>query len=172
MDEHAPRPRIRTGELISAACALLLAPMMFALEWYGVVGLPATRRSGITTAENAWRILTYTRWVMLVAIVVALGTVFLHITQRSHGAKTNTSIVVAAVGTITALLLVYRVLIALPRPSSVVDVKIGAFLGLLAAIGIALGGIESIREERARRNAVVHGSRPRRRRLASHSQPR
>ncbi|HUO69824.1 MAG TPA: hypothetical protein VMU39_03525 [Solirubrobacteraceae bacterium] len=171
MDEHAPRPRIRTGELISAACALLLAPMMFVLEWYGVVGVPGTRRSGITTAENAWQTLTYTRWVMVVAIVVALGSVCLHITQRSHGAKTDTSIVVATIGTIAAVLLVYRVLIEPPNPSSVVDVKIGAFLGLLAAIGIAIGGIESIREERARRDAVVQRSRPRRR-IASRSQAR
>jgi hypothetical protein len=170
MDER-PSPRIHSGELISATSALLLVPIMFVLEWYGVVGLPQTRRSGITTAENAWQTLTYTRWMMLIAIVVALGSVFLHATQRSHGAKTDTSVLVTIVGTVTAVLLIYRVLIELPNPSSVVDVKIGAFLGLLAGIGIALGGIESIREERARRQSVVQKSRPRRR-LASRHQPR
>jgi hypothetical protein len=170
MDERPPL-RIHSGELISATSALLLAPIIFVLEWYGVVGLPQTRRSGITTAENAWQTLTYTRWVMLITIVVALGSVFLHMTQRSHGAKTDTSVLVTVVGTITALLLIYRVLIELPNPSSVVDVKIGAFLGLLAGIGIALGGIESIREERARRDAVIKRARPRRR-LASRHQPR
>ena len=94
-DDPPPPSRIHTGELISAASALLLVPIMFALEWYGVVGLPRARRSGITTAENAWRALTMVRWLMLLTIVVALGAVVLHTTQRSHGAKTDTSVVVA-----------------------------------------------------------------------------
>ena len=171
MADQPPAPRIHTGKLISAISALLLLPIMFLLQWYGVVGVPQTRRSGITTAENAWQTLTYTRWVMLVAIVVALGSVFLHASQRSHGAKTDTSMVVTAVGAVTAGLLIYRVLIALPRPSSIVDPKLGAFLGLLAGIGIALGGIESVREQRAERASVIQRSRPRRR-LASRSQAR
>ena len=165
-DDPPPPSRIHTGELISAASALLLVPIMFALEWYGVVGLPRARRSGITTAENAWRALTMVRWLMLLTIVVALGSVVLHATQRSHGAKTDTSVVVAVLGTLTAVLLGYRVLIELPNVNSVVDVKIGAFLGLFSAVGIALGGYESMREERARRGSVEQRSR-RRSRLAS-----
>lgn len=169
--ERPPRPRIHSGEVISATCALLLVPIMFALEWYGVVGAPQTRRSGITIDENAWHTLVYTRWVMLIAIVVALGSVFLHASQRSHGAKTDTSLVVTAVGTLTAALLIYRVLIELPNPSSVVDLKIGAFLGMIAGIGIAIGGIESVREERARRESEAQRARPRRR-LTSRTEAR
>jgi hypothetical protein len=169
--EDRPGPRIHSGELISATCALLLAPIMFALEWYGVVGAPQTRRSGITIDENAWHTLVYTRWVMLIAIVVALGSVFLHASQRSHGVKTDTSVLVTVVGTVTAALLIYRVLIELPNPSSVVDLKIGAFLGLIAGIGIAIGGIESIREQRARRETPARAPRARRR-LASRPRPR
>jgi hypothetical protein len=171
MDERPRGPRIHSGELISATCALLLAPIMFLLAWYGVVGVPQTRRSGITTAENAWHTLSLIRWVMLLAIVVALASVFLHASQRSHGTKTDTSIVVAAVGTITAALLIYRVLIELPDARSVVDLKLGAFLGLLAAIGIAIGGIESVREQRARRAALVQHPRLRHR-LASRAHAR
>jgi hypothetical protein len=76
---------------------------------------------------------------------------------------------VAALGTLTAVLLVYRVLIDLPNPSSVVDAKLGAFLGLLFAIGIALGGCESIREERLRRASIEQRSRSR---LASETHAR
>ena len=50
----APR-RIHTGEIISALSALALLPIMFLLEWYGTVGLPRSRRSGIETAVNAWQ---------------------------------------------------------------------------------------------------------------------
>jgi hypothetical protein len=145
--------------------------MMFAFEWYGVVGLAGRRRSGITTAENAWSVLTYVRWLMLLTIAMALASVILHATQKSHGARTDTSLVVAPLGILTAALLVYRVLIVLPDPSSVVDVKIGAVLGMACAIGIALGGFESIREQRAQSTGFVHRSRTRRR-LVSRAQAR
>ncbi len=143
--------------------ALLLLPIMFLLEWYGTVGLPRSRRSGIETAVNAWHELTVTRWLMLLAAIVALGSVILHATQKTHGAKTDTSIVVAVTGTVAAVVLGSRVLINLPHPSSVVDIKIGAYLGLLATLGIALGGYDSILEERARRGRHTHrrsGQRP------------
>ena len=159
-----PAPhRIHTGEIISALSALALLPIMFGLEWYGTVGLPRSRRSGIETAVNAWQELTITRWLMLLAAVVALGSVILHATQKSHGTKTDTSLIVAGIGSITAIVLGYRVLINLPHPSSVVDIKIGAYLGLLAALGIALGGYDSMLEERARRGKQVRrrsGQRP------------
>src|SRR5438067_12778929 len=90
-DAPRPGPRIHTGELISAASALALLPIMFLLEWFGTVGLPRSRRSGLETAETAWRGLTYTRWVMLLAIAVALGSVALHASQRTHGTRTDTS---------------------------------------------------------------------------------
>jgi hypothetical protein len=163
----ATATRIFTGELISFACAVTLLPIMFLLDWYGVVGLPIeARRSGITTAENAWTVLTNLRWLMLLTIIAAVGAVALHVSQRKHGAKTDTSIMVTVLGTLTALLVTYRVLIDLPNSSSVVDVKIGAYLGVLCTIGIAIGGYESIRQERERRGNVVQKSRLRRRRDA------
>jgi hypothetical protein len=165
--EGPPRPRIHTGELISFASALLLVPTMFLLDWYGVVGVPLqARRSGITTAENAWHVLTNVRWLMLLTITAAIGSVVLHATQRSHGAKTDTSVLMAVLGTVTAALVAYRVLIDPPNSSAVVDVKLGGYLGLAWAIGIAIGGFESIRELRERRGSLVQKSR-RKSRVAS-----
>jgi hypothetical protein len=147
--------RVHTGELISTTSALLLAPSMFLLDWYGRVGEPRVRRSGITTAETAWQALTLLRWVMLLTILLAVGATVVHATQRGHGARTETGLPVALAGTLTAVLVGYRVLIDPPDPSSVVDVKLGAFLGLLAAVAIAVGGYESLREERELRERRV-----------------
>ncbi len=152
----AAGPRIYTGQLIGLVSAVMLLVVMFALDWYGVVGLPRhARRSGITTAEDAWRVLTDLRWLMLLTIVIALGAVTLHVSQRSHGTKTDTSLIVTGFGTLTAALVGYRVLIDLPNSSSVVDVKLGAYLGLVFAIGIAIGGYESMRQGRERRRSLV-----------------
>mgnify|MGYP003701452949 FL=1 len=150
---------MHSGEVISASCALLLAPIMFALEWYGKVGVPQLRRSGLTEAENAWNALTLVRWLMLLSILVALGSVVLHASQRGHGTRTATGAPVWALGTLSALSVGYRVLVDPPNSSSVADVKLGAFLGLLVTVGLALGGLESFREERAHRDEVVQRSR-------------
>ena len=104
------------GELTSAICALLLLVFLFATKWYGVAGVPdpSAARPAISTAENGWDGLTIVRWVMLATALVALGSVVLHASQRRHGTKTDTSRVITALGSLTSLLLIYRVLIALP----------------------------------------------------------
>jgi hypothetical protein len=152
-----PRPpRIRVGALVSATSALVLLVVMFAMKWYGVAGVPdpSAVRPAVSTAENGWHGLTVTRWVLLATIVASIGAVVLHASQRRHGNKTDTSLVVAALGLASAVLLVYRVLIVLPSPTRVIDQKLGAFLGLLCGLGIAWGGYEAIREQRARVRAA------------------
>jgi hypothetical protein len=162
-------PRIRVGALVSATSALALLVIMFATEWYGVAGVPdpSAVRPAVSTAENAWHGLTVTRYVLLAAIVASVGAVVLHASQRAHGNKTDTSLIVAALGALSAVLLIWRVLIVLPAGNRVIDQKLGAFLGLLCALGIAWGGYEAIREQRARvRAAGAVGPQHRRRRLS------
>lgn len=157
-------PRVRVGELVSAASALVLLVVMFATQWYGVAGVPdpSYARPAISTAENGWDGLTVIRWVLLATILVAVGSVFLHASQRAHGTKTDTSRLVAALGALSSALLIYRVLIALPGDGTVLDQKLGAFLGLVGAVGIAWGGYESVLEQRARAGAATTRSRRRR----------
>jgi hypothetical protein len=167
----ARAPRIRVGAVVSAVSALALLVILFAMEWYGVAGVPdpSAVRPAVSSAENGWHALTITRWVLVAAIVAAIGAVVLHASQREHGNKTDTSLVVAALGAISSVLLIYRVLIVLPAGTRVIDQKLGAFLGLLCALGIAWGGYESIREQRARTRAAAGntGARSRRPRLSS-----
>ncbi len=154
----AARPRGRTahrsarapaGELLSAASALLLLVLLSATSWYGTVSLPrGTNHAGRQSAASAWTELSDVRWLLALTILAALGSVAIHVSQRSHGAQTDTSAVVATLGTLSAISLFVRVLVALPAPGTVVDAKLGADLGLLAAVGIALGGIESMRARR------------------------
>jgi hypothetical protein len=149
--------RLHAGELVSAASAVALLVTMFFFEWYGVDGIPgrATSRA-LATAENAWHGLTLTRWLMLATIAVTLGSVLIHLSQRSHGAKTHTGLLVCALGTATAAILTYRVLINMPSAASVLDQKLGAVLGLLSAFGIACGGYETMRAERALAQSLAH----------------
>ena len=152
---------MRSGELLSAVCAVALLLAMFLLEWYGVDRIPSrgSQLSGTISAENAWHGLGLVRWVMLLTVIVVLGTTVRRTAQRSDRAETITHLAVTALGVITSILLVYRVLIDLPSAGEVVDQKLGAFVGLVAAIGIALGGYESIRQQRAAASAPAVESR-------------
>jgi hypothetical protein len=163
--ETAPRARrlrLRQGALITASSALVLLVVMFATKWYGADEIPGkvATRTRLTHADNAWHALTIVRWLMLATIIIAVGSVLLHGSQRAHGSKTNTGPLVAALGSITAAVLIYRVLIDLPSAGSVVDQKFGAIIGVIAAIGIAFGGYESMLEERERARRAAHSSRP------------
>jgi hypothetical protein len=166
------RRRLGTGELISTGAALILLVLMFATNWYGVAGVPdpSAARPAISSAIDAWVALPLVRWLMLATILVAVGTVLLHLSQRSHGSQTDTSRLVTGLGALTTLALAYRVLIALPSADRVIDQKLGALLGLGCAVAITLGGRQSMLE--AKTPAAVIGPRPRRRRAATREEER
>ena len=146
-----PRAALTHGELIAAASALLLLILMSATEWYSVAGIPGTSaHAQAVTTQNAWTALTVVRWLMLLTIVSAFAAVAVHVVRASATAVALARLAVTALGSLTALLVTYRVLIDLPSPADVVDQKLGAVLGVVCAYGIAVGGFESIREQRAR----------------------
>ena len=149
----APPGRAPAGELTSALSAVALLVVTFAMKWYGVVALPhSADRSGIQGAVSAWTELTLARWLILAAVVAALASVGLHLSQRTHGSQTDTSLVVTAIGALTAGVLAYRVLVDMPAPHTVIDAKLGAYLGVLAATGVAVGGCESVLAQRRLRS--------------------
>jgi hypothetical protein len=165
-DQSRPRSRlIGSGEIVSASAAFVLLVAMFGAEWYGVAGVPdpSAARPAAPVAIDAWNALPIVRWVMLATIAAALGSLALHFSQRSHGSRTDTSRLVTALGSLTSVLLAYRVLIALPSSERVIDQKLGAVLGLGCALAIALGGWQSMLEQKAAAPRPVSRSRRRRR---------
>ncbi len=142
---------------------MVLLILMFAFAWYGIDGIPGRGSvgTGIASAENAWHGLTLVRWLMLLTIVVTLGSVAIHAAHPSRHQIAGARLAVLVLGSLTAVVLVYRVLIALPSPDRVVDQKLGAILGVMSALAIALGGYESVREQRARAVAALERSRTR-----------
>lgn len=150
-----------TGEFVAAASALALCVALFALAWFGS-DQPPGRANGAerATTENGWDGLTIVRWLIVATVIVAVGSLLLHISQRAHGASTDTAAAVTVLGLLTALALTYRVLIDLPSAPSVVDQKVGAYLGLLSAYGVALGGYHALRAARLRDRALAAGQAP------------
>jgi hypothetical protein len=131
--------RLRRGELLAGTGAVLLLVFLLAGKWYGHAG----------TSRTGWEALTTLRWLLVVTIAAALVLVAAQVTRRSPAIPVTLSMIVAVLGLISVLALVYRVLINPPSHE-----QAGAFLGLISAIGLAYGGYLSLREEGiARRDA-------------------
>jgi hypothetical protein len=141
--------RLRRGELIVGAGAIVLLASMFLLTWYGLSGtLGATAsKLGLSTSVNGWHGLTNVRWLILVSAACGLALVFLQATQRAPAWPVSLSVIVTVLALITALALVYRVLINEPGPSNLIEPRAGAFVGLISALVLFYGGYESMRQE-------------------------
>jgi hypothetical protein len=127
---------------------------MFATAWYGVDGIPGANSTstGATSAENAWHALGAIRWLIVVTALLAFVTFAIQASARlpSRIAVARLRLALLALSTVTAAAVVSRVVIELPSPDRVVDQKLGAVVGMIAALGIAYGAYEAVREQRAR----------------------
>ena len=120
--------RLRRGELLAGAGAVLLLVFMLAGKWAG--------------SRSGWQALPSLRWLLAVTIAAALGLVLVQATRRAPAIPVTMSLLVAVLGIISVLALIYRVLINPPAHQ-----QTAAYLGLLSAIGLAYGGYLSMREE-------------------------
>ena len=159
-DRTAPYIGLTRGELISAAGALALLVAMFAVAWYGVDAIPgaAATSSPAATSENAWDGLTVIRWLMLLTVLVALGAVAVHAWHPTRVTVARLRLALLALSTANAAALIFRVLIVLPSSDRVPDQKLGGVVGVIAALGIAVGAYEAVREQRARLLGLVQAS--------------
>jgi hypothetical protein len=144
--------RAPKGELISAGAALLLVIVMFAFKWYGMDGIPG--RSALYRTVNAWHSLSIVRWLMLATVLAALLTPLAHALRGWARHGLDAGLAVTLLAAITAVLLVYRVMIALPSARAMLDQKLGAYLGLLATVAIALASYDGFRVARGRREGA------------------
>ncbi len=138
--------RLSRGELIAGASGLALLVVMF-LPWYGVdvsVGGFSASESG-----NAWEVFSYIDIVLFLVAAVAIGLAVARLADVALPPDLPVAQIVAGAGALAVLLVLYRI-IDVPGPdiSATVDFgrKIGLFLGLIAAGGVAYGGYLSMGE--------------------------
>jgi hypothetical protein len=127
---HEP-PRLRRGEILAGASALALLVFLFALNWLTVGGVN----------QYGWAALPVLRWLLLVTALTALALTFAQATRSGPGLPAALSTIVSLLGALSMLLLIIRLL------TTSAGLCAGAFLGLLAVIGIMIGGFDSLRRE-------------------------
>jgi hypothetical protein len=146
--------RLSTGEKISAVSAILLFVFMF-FDWFGVEvsGVPGFTGDVSGAGGSAWDALDVIPIFLMLAIVAAIGVALIRLTDADLEPPISLNAIVAALGGLAVLLILYRII---DQPGGggdfggvEVDVtlKLGIFLGLVAAAGIAYGGYRAMQEE-------------------------
>ena len=142
--------RMTQGQLIAAIGAAVLLVAMF-LPWIGVSGPslpsgvslpPGVSSAAGDTSENVWKGSTLDVYLLITAIV-ALIPALLALTDSAE----EFSFVSAAtflLGVVAVILVAAFLTVDFPDGA---DRKIGAFIGLAAALAIAIGGFRAMQEE-------------------------
>jgi hypothetical protein len=139
--------RMTQGQLIAGIGAIVLLVAMF-LPWIGTSGpsIPAgiTLPSGVSTSssENIWKGSTLDIY-LLITVIVAVIPALLALTDSAE----EFSFVSAAtflLGVVGVILIAAFLTVDFPDGA---DRKYGAFIGLVAAIAIAVGGFRAMQEE-------------------------
>jgi hypothetical protein len=147
--------KLNTGEKVSAVSAILLFIFMF-FDWFGVKITGVSGFSGDVSGSggSAWDALDVIPIFLMLAIVVAIGVALIRLTDADLEPPVSLNAIVAGLGAFAVLLILYRI-VSPPDFGSFGGVsvdatlKLGIFLGLIAAAGIAYGGYSAMREEGA-----------------------
>ena len=147
--------KLSTGEKVAAVSAILLFIFMF-FTWFGVEvsGVGGFSGSVPGAGGSAWDALDFIPIILMITIIAALAVAVLRLTDSTYEPPVSMNAVVAALGGLSVLLILFRI-IDPPSFGSFggvsVDgtVEIGIFLGLIAAAGIAYGGYMAMKEEGA-----------------------
>lgn len=128
--------RLSQGEKIAGAAGVALLIVMF-LPWYGSGGFNF----------NAWESFSYTDLILFLAGVSGLALALVAASDQELGLPVALSTVVAALGALAVLLVLFRIFNTPGEGNADVGRDIGIFLGLVAAAGVAYGGYLGMQDE-------------------------
>jgi hypothetical protein len=148
------RRRLRAGETIWLLAAVLLFVFMF-FSWFGseVSGQAGEIQlgGGSGAGGSAWQTLEGISLVLMLTVVVAVGAALLRLSGSRWELAIPPSAAVAVLGGLSTLLIGFRIVFppdfgTLGGIGVEATLKLGIFLGLAAAFGIAYGGYRAMGE--------------------------
>jgi hypothetical protein len=128
--------RLRAGEWLAGLGAAGLLATLF-LDWVG-----PRRESGWSSL--GWVVLA----LVLVAVACAAWLVITTVVRRPIAQVVAGAVLTATTGSVAFVALGLRTLVFQPGPNDSTQLRYGAYLGLLAAVLVAVGGWWAIADER------------------------
>jgi uncharacterized membrane protein YhaH (DUF805 family) len=140
--------RLSTGEKIAGVSAILLFIFMF-FDWFTVSA--DNGFASVSVGGSAWDALDVIPIILMLAIIAAIGVAVIRLTDAVFEPAISVNAVVAVLGIISVLLILYRIISPPDADFSgiSVDPAFGIFLSLISAAGIAYGGYRAMQEEGA-----------------------
>jgi hypothetical protein len=150
--------RLRRSDQIIGAGAVLFFIFLFFFDWYGISSNVASVDGvnvGGSFSYNGWHTFTNSRWIWLLTIIVALVAVALRAGLFDFESPVQPAVVVLVLGALSCVLIIYRIVhhptfnASFGGVHTSVGIKIGIWLGLIAAAAITYGGYLAMQDEGA-----------------------
>jgi hypothetical protein len=139
--------RLRQGDVIAGVGGVALLVTMF-LNWYSAGGSATFqgRQIQVSLGLTAWEAFSVTDLILALTAVSGIALAVLTASRRSPALPVAAGVITATLGALATLLVFYRILNQ-PGPNEFLEVKLGAFLGFLAVLAVAVGGYRAIQDE-------------------------
>jgi uncharacterized membrane protein YhaH (DUF805 family) len=145
--------RLSDGEKIAGVSAIALFIFMF-FEWFSVDVSTGSGSLSVSASGSgsAWDALDNIPIFLVITIIAALAVVALRLTDADYEPPVSANAVVAVLGIISALLILFRIVDppgagSIPGISVDVSPAFGIFLSLIAAAGIGYGSYRAMQAE-------------------------
>jgi hypothetical protein len=148
---------LRRSDRVIGISAIAFFVFLFFFKWFGVSSSASIGGASYSDSANGWHTFTNSRWIWIITIVVALAAVAINAGALNFKSPVQPGVAVAALGALSAVLIFYRILdhpsagtsgtIAGVHYSASVGIKIGIWLGLIAALGLTYGGYLAMQDE-------------------------
>ncbi len=142
--------RLTQGEKIAGVSGIALILIMFIFKWFGLKA--AVAGFSVEGSRNAWGSYGFTDIVLFITVVAAVGLALIKASETEVGLPVAASSVVAGLGILSVVLIIISIIS--PPDFGAGDIsgidhtrKIGVWLGLIAAAGVAYGGWRAMQEE-------------------------
>jgi hypothetical protein len=150
--------RLGRADRIIGVSAVLFFIFLFFFKWFGGSASSSIGSIDIGASINGWHAFHVSRWIWLLTIIVALWAVAVSAGATHVRLPAAPGAIVAGLGALSSLLILYRIVhhphggfsgtVGNVHVTSSYGIKIGIWLGLLAALGITYGGYQAMRGER------------------------
>lgn len=143
--------KLGVGEAIAGISGLALFVFMF-LPWYGLDSVGGFGVSGLDVNASAWEAFSFVDILLFLVAVVVVGLVIVQMAESTPELPAPPAQIITIAGVVALVLILFRLIFTPGLDTGGFDVdvdlgrKIGIFLGLIAAAGIAYGGWRAAQE--------------------------
>jgi hypothetical protein len=140
--------RVRIGEVVAGVAGVVLLASMF-LDWYSVSPEAVLGAGGAARGVSGWSAFSVVDVFLALVALLGIALALSQVVGRGPALPVALGVITTTLSLAGSLLLLYRI-VNQPGPNDVIGVSLGAWIGLVACLGVFMGGWLSLSDERPR----------------------